>query len=183
MKVVKLALAFACLLTLALPAFGQQADDAIGRGIPGYLDPNTGAFRVMPSAGGEANPDAVTTVGGKIVTTFTINVQSAIAATAKIGCSVQAVVLDVAAANTILETATVAATRTSTTAKCTVTIPYSWTLASAATDKVMLTYTIVAPVAATATTSLPSRTSSQGMGQIAIPANGAITNKTVAATI
>ena len=81
MKVVKLALAFACLLALALPAFGQQADESFGRGIPGYLDPSTGAFKVMPSAGGEANPDAVTTVGGKIVTTFTINVQSAIAAT------------------------------------------------------------------------------------------------------
>ena len=186
MKVVRFALAFTCLFVLALPAFGQQADDAITRGIPGYLDPNTGAFKVMPvmpSAGGEANPDAVTTSGGKIVTAFTINVQSAIASTAKIACSVQAVVLDIGSANTIIETATVAATRSGTTAKCTVTIPYSWTLTTATTDKVNLSYSIVAPVEASATTTLPSRTSSQGMGQIAVPANGAITNKAVTAAI
>lgn len=184
MKIVKFALAFACLFALALPAFGQQADEAVTRGISGYLNPQTGAFTpTTATTDGDAFPDAVTTVGGKIVVAFTINVQSAIAATAKIGCSVSATVLDVATANTILETATVAATRTGATAKCTVTIPYSWTLGSMPTDKVILNYSIVAPVSATAATALPSRTSSQSMGQIAVPANGAITNKTVTATI
>jgi hypothetical protein len=179
-------LAFACLFALALPAFGQQADDAITRGIPGYLDPHTGVFKLAPSMNvldADAIAAASTTVGGKIVTAFTINVQSAIPATAKIGCSVQATVLDVATANTIFETATVVATRSGTTATCTVTIPYSWTLGSAATDKVILNYLITAPVLASATTALPSRTSSQGMGQIAVPANGVTTNKTVSATI
>ena len=186
MRIAKLAIAFACLFTLALPAFGQLADDATSRGIPGVLDPHTGVFKLAPSLGlgdADAIAAATTTFNGKFVVAFNINVQSNVPSTYKIGCQVSATVLDVGSGNTILESAMVVATRSGTTATCTVTIPYSWGLASAATDKVMLNYLITSPVMATATTALPSRTSSQGIGQIAVPANGSTTNKSVNATI
>jgi len=63
-----------------------------------------------------------------------------------------------------------------------VNIPYSWNLASASTDKVTLTYSIEAPVEATATTAFPQRMSTQSLATIAVPTSGTTTTETVTAT-
>ena len=62
-------------------------------------------------------------------------------------------------------------------------IPYSWKLGSAPTDKVTLTYQIVAPVETTGSSVLPSRLSEQTVGVISVPANGSTTTETITATI
>jgi hypothetical protein len=126
---------------------------------------------------------AQTTSTGKFVVNFTITVDSNLPTTDKIACSVQAQVADVSSGHIILESASVAATRNGATASCSVTIPYSWTLSSASTDKVNLAYTITVPGVASAANALPSRFSSQSIATISVPANGSTTTETVSATI
>src|SRR5215469_902845 len=132
------------------------------------------------SAGGGA---ATSTFAGKFVFNFTITISSTISTSVKIACAANATLEDLAPANVILESAEVTATRSSSTAACTVNIPYSWKLGSAPADKVTLTYQIAAPVEATGTSLLPSRVSEQTVGIISVPANGTTTTETITATI
>jgi hypothetical protein len=160
-------------------------DASATHGILGYLDPKTGAFHLLPALQ-DSEPPATTTVTGKIVANFTITVDSTVASTAKIGCEFEATLVDVTTGNTLLETAASAVTRGSgTTVTCTATIPYSWTLGSASTDKVSLSWGIVSPVttSASAPSGFPFRLSQHSMGTISVPANGATTTETIAATI
>jgi hypothetical protein len=84
----------------------------------------------------------------------------------------------------ISEIAAVAATRSGSTATCTVTIPYSWSLINSTTDMVQLSYVITAPGAvSTGTTGLPYRASSRNFVSIKVPANAATTTETLKATI
>jgi hypothetical protein len=112
-------------------------------------------------------------------------VNSTIAATAKIGCQVDASLDDVTVGNFISESAASAVVRGSaTTVTCKATIPYSWALASAAQDNISMTYTITSPVAvATAAAEFPLRISSQSLPTIKVPATGTTTAIAVAATI
>jgi hypothetical protein len=170
-------------LLMSISLWGQKS--TAPHGIPGYLDPQTGVFHALPAAqvdDDEAERTTVT-VGGKFVVNFTITVDSTIASTGKIGCSVDATLGD--GSNFITETAATAVTRgTATTVKCTVTIPYSWKLSTESADMVGLTYTITSPVEiSTATLELPLRISSQSIATIKVPANGATTTETVTATI
>jgi hypothetical protein len=171
----------ACFLGLTMNLWSQS--NLPVKGIRGYLDPRTGLFHSLPQA---ALPDAEVPppapFGGKFVFNFTITVDSAIASTAKIICEATASTEDVASLNLILETASVTATRSGSTATCTVTIPYSWNLSSATTDKVSLTYQIFAGPSST-TNPLATRVSEQNLKTISVPANGATTTETITATI
>ena len=182
-KLSSVVLLCACVLGSAVSLWGQEAGAV--RGVPGYLDPRTGEFhttRMMPMDVDSDLTPALTTFGGKLIFKFTITVDSAIAAAAKIGCSASANLVDAGSGNFIEESATAAATRSGTTATCTVTIPYSWKLASSASDSISLSYTIQAPVEVTsAATTLPNRLSTQSLPPIKVPANGATTNETITA--
>ena len=142
--------------------WGQNA--AAAHGIHGYLDPQTGVFHTLPiPEAASAEPPAVATFAGKFVFNFTITVDATISSTAKIVCTATATVEDNltgGSPNFIIETASALATRSGTTATCTVNIPYSWSLATGTTDNITLGYNLEAPVEASATTSLPSRGSS-----------------------
>jgi hypothetical protein len=169
-----------CLLGLNEVLWGQTA----GRGIRGYLDPETGTFHVLPHATDDAVPPPATTFSGKFVFNFTITVDATIASTAKIECLATALVEDNVTGgspNIITEEAAVVATRSGTTATCTVNIPYSWSLVTGSTDKVNLGYTIQAPSEVAATAALPARISSQqNFASISIPTG--TTTETITAT-
>jgi len=182
MKVLKLSLVIACLVGIVGTGFAQNAETRKPQGILGYLDPRTGVFRTLAPAVDTADAAPVTPTTGKFVFNFTITVAATIAATAKIACSANASTVDLATGNFVTEEAVVLATRSGTTATCTVNIPYSWNLGSAATDKVALTYSLQAPAAATAATAFPVRLSSQSIATIAVPASGTTTTETVTAT-
>lgn len=176
-----LALLCAVVLGLAIPAGGQEQQITnAGRGIFGYLDPRTGAFHpAIPQVlTNTVELASVTPTTGKFVFNFTISVQSSLASTVGIECGASAETLDVTTQHTVLEEAAVAATRTGSTAKCTVTIPYSWVLSTPTTDMVTLSYILSAPTAAPA---LPSRTSTQTIAVIKVPLTGATTTETVSA--
>ena len=178
-------LLFACFLGMNVSLWGQSA--AAARGIRGYLDPQTGVFHTIPHPVLQDDADApvLTAYSGKIVVTFTITVDSTIAATAKIGCEVDASLEDIGSGNFISESAATAVARGSaSTVTCKATIPYTWKLATASTDMIGLSYTITSPVAvATAAAEFPLRISSQSLPSIKVPATGTTTTEAVAATI
>ncbi len=130
-------------------------------------------------------PVTTVTYAGKFVVKFTITVNSAIAATNKIACTVSASVLDAGTANNINETAGNSVVRGSgSTVVCTATLPYSWSLATGTIDKVNLSYIIQAPVlVGTGGSAYPIRLSGQSIGSISVPANGTTTNYSLTPTI
>jgi len=171
----------ACALSSSM-AWGQTC----AKGAPGYFDYSTGLFRPVgrmedfdSSSAAAANPQT-----GTIVVNFTITIKSALPATALINCGVSATVADVSGlgVNVISEGATVVGTRTGNTAKCTVTIPYSWTILNPAVATVGLAYDLSASKA-TATAGLLSRSSSGSIASIPVPANGSTTTQTVNAVL
>ena len=154
MKVRKLVLAVACVLVfLVANTFEPVPAEAAGT-------PTTGTFEF----------------------TFTITVSSTIATNTQIGCVVQLEVTGDKVTPGIVETAGYAATRSGGAATCIVDVSYSWNLGTPATDKVILLYTIEAPVLGGAY-AVPYRSTHGNLGTIAVPANGATTTETVAATI
>ncbi len=177
---------FACFLGMNASLMGQDADAA--RGIMGYLDPRTGVFRSDPQpAQPDATPPALTTFAGKFVFHFTLTVNANIAATAKIMCVATAQVEDNLTGGTLnsfSETAAALAVRSGSTARCTVNIPYSWNLATGATDAVTLGYHIQAPTEITSVTAaLPFRNGIMSdIATIPVPTTGTTTNKSVAVT-
>lgn len=84
--------------------------------------------------------------------------------------------------NTFKEIAEVAATRSGSTATCTVKVPYSWTLSDATSDTVSLEFDVVVPTALITSNTTPGRFSSR-TSTIPMPANGATTDETVDVTI
>ena len=175
-------LLFACSLGMNLSLWGQNA--AAVHGIQGYLDPRTRIFHSIPhlDAPDAADPPATTTYSGTIVVNFTITVSSVIASTSEIACVAGASLLDTGTTNVIVDGAGSAVTRgTGTTVTCSVTIPYSWKLASATTDKVNLSYSVISPV--NFTTPFPFRRGSQSLGSIKVPVSGTTTTKNVAVRI
>jgi hypothetical protein len=122
---------------------------------------------------------------GTVVVKFSITVKSSISTSTPIVCSVDAIVVDqntstFQIANSIDESASLGAIRSSNTASCTVTIPYSWRLSFASTDTVILSYSLF--IEGPTTTSL-NRISSQDIATIPIPKTGMTTNESVSATI
>ena len=178
---------FACFLGMNVSLWGQSTAAKQPHGIRGYLDPQTGAFHTLPHPDVQdaAEPLATTTFAGKIVVTFTITVNSVIAATTKISCELDADVEDAGTGNFISESAASAVVRGSaTTVTCKATIPYSWALATQSTDMISMSYSITSPVAiATAAGEFPLRISSQSLPTIKVPPAGTTTTIAVAATI
>jgi hypothetical protein len=183
MKTTKLFLVIACVMGIVGSCLAQNAQSRKSPGILGYLDPKTGVFRTLPMPDTDSTDVPLAATTGKFVFNYTITVAGTIAATAKIGCIATASLVDVATSNLIEEEAAVVATRSGTSATCTVTIPYSWNLGSAGSDKVSLSFSIQAPVEASATTAFPQRLSTQGIASISVPANGSTTTETITATI
>ena len=172
----------ACLVA-GVPLWGQNA--AAERGIRGYLDPEGVFHTLKPSAAADA--PALTKFGGTIVVNFTITVTATISASANIECVVLVSLIDNltgGAPNFINETAGVLATRSGSTATCSVNVPYSWALATWSTDTLTIGYAIQAPVAFTSpSASLPARSTNVGnLATIKVPANGTTTTETVTAT-
>lgn len=192
MKVVKVVAALILSTAIAGTAWSQGIGgrSASSPEILGYLNPRSNSFRPMymqTAVSQVSSPAAVSVATGKLVANFGITVSSVIPATAAITCSLVAIVNDVnpttfVLSNNVSEQATVVATRSTGTAKCTVTIPYSWTLTNRTTDQIQLIYSVDASFNSTTAATVVNRSSSQTMATFAIPANAVITTKTVAVT-
>jgi hypothetical protein len=181
----------ACLCTIAFAGTGWSQNggpSSRARVIPGYINPQTGVFTPLVMGSGEnpeALPAAATKFTGTFVVAFSITVKSSIPTSTPIVCTVDASVVDQSPstfqiANEIFESANLAATRSSKTASCTVTLPYSWLLSFSSTDTVSLSYILEAQGT---TAGSAGRYSSQDIATIPIPANGATTHENVSATL
>jgi hypothetical protein len=168
-----------CALSSSL-CWSQEAKPVSPNRILGYFDYSNRAFQpIVQMEDFDFSLLAATPQTGTVVVNFTITIKSVIPATTPIACSVEATVTEVSAAgvNIISDGATVAATRTGNTAKCTVTIPYSWMVSNSATARLGLNYNLVA--SKPGTTGLLSRSSIGTIANIPVPANGATTTQTV----
>jgi hypothetical protein len=148
-------------------------------GVLGYYNQNTGAFRPLPKAG-VISPDAAPATGS-IVVSFTITLASTnLTPTTPINCEVDSSVLLANGADGYIDdSASVPATVTGTTAKCTVKIPYAWAGAKTS-DSVSLDYAITAGTGAGTS---GSRYLSAPLATFNVPANGSTKTFSVAATL
>jgi hypothetical protein len=190
MKLAKLCLAIACACGLATASFAQEAQIRKPLGSTGYLDQRAGGFLLLPMAP-NTNPSgqapAATLSTGTITVTFSITVSSAIASTAKIACTATAQIVEIQGSSAFEteDTASVVATRNTSngTASCTVELPYSWNLATASKDTVVLGYELDAPAEATGTAVYPARHTIGWIATIPVPTNGTTTPETVTAAL
>jgi hypothetical protein len=183
MNVSRIIVGAAVCVLLSNLAWGQDAISANNHEALGYFDYSTGVFRPIGQMGDFDSESAAANIPqtGTITVNFTITIKSGVPSTSPISCSVLASVTDISTAgiNIISETATVTATRTGNTAKCTVTIPYSWQVLTPATTKVSLAYNINATKGTAAATDLLLRSSNGSIASIPIPANGSTTTQVV----
>lgn len=175
----------ACFLAASASLYGQDA--AASPGIEGYLNSRTGVFHAIRRSPpqDDAEPLATTTYTGTFVVNFTITVSSVIPVTKTIGCVAGASLVDTGTVHAIVDLAGSAVTRgTGSTVTCSVSIPYSWSLASASTDSVELSYAVTFPADFSTPAGLwPHRTGSQAIGKIKVPVSGTTTTETVKARI
>lgn len=188
LKICIIILVCACLAGVNQFVWGQAAGIQTNAGAPGilgHLDPRTGAFTPLQQTAEEVDLAALTATPpttGKFVFSFTITIASTNLGSDPIACEANATVFD-SSGRTSTETASVAATKSGTTATCTVTIPYSWTLSTPTTDMVSLGFMISAANTAAASGGQPTRTTTQTLGSIKVPANGLTTTEALKATI
>lgn len=184
MRISKLLLLCMCCLLVPPAVWAQAANSRANQGILGYLDPRTGAFRPVPPAAEDATDlvPALTTFTGTIKVTITVTIKSA--GITNVICSINTFVVDSATTGgrTIGESDTVAATGTGVTRTCSLSIPYSWGLATQASDSMTTSYSVEG--GGSATLALPNRTTTLSpLDTRKVPANGTITTLIVAATI
>ena len=172
-----------CLLGLTQPVRSQKTNETTQHGIPGYLDPRTGTFKPLANLAPQEEPEieAATPSPGDFAVTFNISVKSSIPSTETIACAFNAQVFGDASGKTVTDSMTVAATRSGATATCKLKMFYSWPLTSPNTDSVSLDYQIV--TGEFVSPALPIRLSTQTLSSIKVPAIGATTTMTIAATI
>ncbi len=139
-----------CLSAVSLPAWAQAANGTAaatthGRGILGYLDPQTGAFR--PKRTQVSAPVDSTTVSitqGTFVVGLTVNVISSFPSGETYICSAISEVFEETSGLDFIDTASVAGTRSGNTVTCTVMIPYYWPLATPSQDTVNVSFSVIA---------------------------------------
>jgi hypothetical protein len=129
-----------------------------------------GMLLLGSAATGKAAP---TTVTGTLELTLTVSVVSAVPAGSSIQCSFFALVADdVNFLDSILESVTVIAKTSGSTAICRMQIPYEWVLHDLANDKVGLSYSI----SATNTIGVGRSNSNDSFQTISVPRTGVTTS-------
>lgn len=183
MKVSKLLLMCLCCV-LAVPAVWGQAADSAAKGILGYLDPSTGTFRLAaPAIDENGDPTPATVFTGTVNLTITVTLKTT--GLTSISCTANTNTEDALTTTTpraIAESDTVLATGTGTTRTCKLSIPYSWSLTTQASDTMSTSYTVNGAATTTGTPPLRSSTLSP-VDSRKVPASGAITTLTANVTL
>jgi hypothetical protein len=177
MRITKLLLICVCCIMVAPAVWGQAANSVARPGILGYLDPKTGAFRPVPLVTDEiADPATFTTFNGTITVTLTITVKST--SLTVFTCSAEVSNEDNISVSPrgYSESATATATGTGTTRTCKMTIPYSWSLATHATDTMTTSYIVFGSGTSTTGADTQRTTGLSPLDTRLIPANGAATS-------
>lgn len=148
------------------------------------------AFGVSAPAFAQDVEAAVTPTTGKFVFTFTVTVSSTVPKNGVVVCTAIASVNE--ASQSIQQTAIGIVAPSAGKATCTATMPYSWALATASSDKVVLSYKVEVDYGYEFTASNGTANSVQlastdkvteDLATIPVPLNGATTKESVSATI
>ena len=168
------------MLVLSVTAWSQNLNRPSVGGIPGYLDPRTGTFRPVPTVtdSDELAPP-VTPTTGKIVLTLTVTLLSTFPSTEAFSCGLDATAVD-SNGLSFLDTEQIAATKAGSTLTCTITLNYSWALATPTVDHMIVDYTINGVAG---TSGLPTRLADHGVAAMTVPASGKTTTFTLATAI
>jgi len=184
MRITKLLLIGLCCVMIVPAVWGQAANTAAKPGILGYLDPKTGAFRPVPSATEDIlDPATFTTFTGTITVTLTITVKTT--SLTVFTCNIEVSNEDNISVSPrgYSESATATATGTGTTRTCKMTLPYSWSLATHATDTMTTSYIVFGSGASTTGADTQRTSGLSPLDTRLIPASGAATNLTAAVTL
>jgi hypothetical protein len=188
----KMLLLSVCLVALSVLLWSQNRRSSVqqGRsqqGILGYLDARTGAFRPVPQHPVDADsvgPEATVIYTGRFVYSFTITLSSTIPKGDVIECYGRAYTYDNTRETELSEEGASYATVNGTTATCTVTLTYSWPLASPGADPVNLSYIIGVFNPGASIDAFDDRVSGHDINRsLPMPANGATTNMNISTTI
>ena len=158
MRITKLLLICMCCVMVAPTVWAQTANSPAKPGILGYLDPHTGAFRPVPAVAEEDSAlPAAATFTGTISVTLTITLKTT--GLTNIICSEEVSVFDgTTSPHFFAESNSVAATGSGSTRTCNLSIPYSWSLTTQASDNMTTAYVVAGT---TGTTGVPQRSSTQ----------------------
>lgn len=169
--------AIACVLAASASAWaaGPQRPQ-----IPGFLDARTGQFTAQAAVAPQADLDplAVGTYGGLLALRINITNKTSIPADWVIYCTQYVTVVD-PAGTVITNQKTVKATRTGSTAACVPNINYSWVINN--TNAIVTTQYMVFTQGDS--TVLSDVNVNGNLPNIAVPANGQTTSRTVAVTL
>lgn len=183
MRLSKLLLICICFVMTVSAVWGQAANSQARQGVLGYLDPQTGMFRLIPPAAEDnAEFPALTTFTGTITVTITVTLKTA--GISSVICQATTAVEDAITTTprSFAELDTVAATGTGTTRSCKLSIPYSWALATQSSDSMSTDYTVTG--SGSTPTTPPIRSSSLNpLDTRKVPANGATTALTASVTL
>jgi len=133
---------------------------------------------------------AVAPTTGTLVFNFTVTLKSALPKNSVLVCNAGATVSEVGPS--ISQRATGFGTISGTTGTCKVTLPYSWALATASTDKISLSYSAEVDYLYQATASNGTLAAAQlvamdrvseSLALISVPLNGATTTEAISATL
>jgi hypothetical protein len=145
MKISKLLTCCLCWLLGVAAVWGQAASSQGKPGILGHYDPQTRVFRpLVQAADSAAEPPALTTFTGTIKVTLTITFKST--GLKSPGCVVFTGTQDgasIGSPRSFSELGIVAATGSGSAWTCTVSIPYSWGLATQSKDVMRTSYEVI----------------------------------------
>jgi len=158
----------------------------------GYFNPDTGLFEPFRASGQDVEfPPLAAPTTGTVVFNLTITLKTPLPKNGILACGAGASVIETtfSAAESGFAFAKLVSGNTY---SCTVTIPYSWTLNSPSTDKIILSYKaqVTEGIQVTATNGTATvvvagagRGSSQTIPSVLVPANGATTTENVSVTL
>jgi hypothetical protein len=183
MRISKVLLICMCCLIAVPTLWGQAANSQANHEILGFLDPQTGAFRLLPAVDNSVEPPAITTFTGTVTLTITITLSTT--GLTNVGCTMNVSTTDgltTGSPRSFIETDTVLATGTGGTRTCKLSIPYSWGLATQSSDSMTTGYTVTG--AASTTGAPPARSTSLSPDDSRkVPSSGTTTALTANATI
>lgn len=152
--------------------------------IPGFYNPKTHTFqvKVQPEVDPEASAPKIYT--GTFSFDITVKLVTPVASGHELACTAGASVDDLSGTGFYIESASAVAKVTGSSATCTVSIPYSWSLSDGATDSVSLSYDLeIVPTTTNAALAFTSRTHSSELAPIKVPATGVTTAVPISATL
>ena len=158
---------------LSLTCLAASAQQAPTRGgSPAWLQAAPAGTFVDPNV-------ATSTFTGTFVLNFTVTIKSIVPGAFPIHCTATMTAID-ASSLVYSETKIVAATRTSNTATCSISVPYSWILASTGTAMVQTNYQVGTEGTGS---SLVYRMATGTLPSVVLPANTTTLTRSVAVTI